>query len=77
MDGSGYPDGVSGENIMIEARILTVADVIEAMSSHRPYRPTLGVDMALNEIKLNRNIFYDPKVVDACLRLFEQRGYRL
>lgn len=77
MDGSGYPDGISGENITLEARTLTVADVIEAMSSHRPYRPTLGVDMALNEIKQNRNVLYDPQVVDACLRLFEQRGYRL
>jgi PAS domain S-box-containing protein/putative nucleotidyltransferase with HDIG domain len=77
MDGSGYPDGISGENITLEARMLTVADVIEAMSSHRPYRPTLGVDMALNEIKQNRNVLYDPQVVGACLRLFEQRGYRL
>ena len=77
MDGSGYPDGISGEDILIEARILTVADVIEAMSSHRPYRPTLGVDVALQEIKQNKNILYDPQVVDACLRLFNERGYRL
>ena len=77
MDGSGYPDGISGEDILLEARILTVADVIEAMSSHRPYRPTLGVDVALQEIKQNKNILYDPQVVDACLRLFDERGYRL
>lgn len=77
MDGSGYPDGISGENILIESRILSVADVIEAMSSHRPYRPTLGVDMALREIQQNRNVLFDPQVVDACLKLFNERGYRL
>jgi len=63
-DGSGYPQGLSGEEILIEARILTVADVIEAMSSHRPYRPALGIDTALGEISKNSGILYDPKVVD-------------
>jgi len=77
IDGSGYPDGISGENILIESRILSVADVIEAMSSHRPYRPTLGVDMALREIQQNRGVLYDSGVVDACLKLFNERGYRL
>jgi len=77
IDGSGYPDGISGENILIEARILSVADVIEAMSSHRPYRPTLGVDMALREIQQNKGVLYDSRVVDACLKLFNERGYRL
>jgi len=77
MDGSGYPDGVSGENILLEARILAVADVVEAMASHRPYRPALGIDMALKEIQQNKNTFYDPQAVDACLRLFNEKGYRL
>ena len=61
---------------MIEARILGVADVVEAISSHRPYRPALGIDQALGEISKNRGILYDPKVVDACLKLFNQKGFR-
>ncbi|MFO7972309.1 MAG: PAS domain S-box protein [Desulfobacterales bacterium] len=77
MDGSGYPNGISGENILLEARILAVADVVEAMASHRPYRASLGINLALNEISKNRGSFYDPKVVDACLRLFNEKGYRL
>ena len=77
MDGSGYPNGISGENILLEARILAVADVVEAMASHRPYRAALGINLALNEILKNRGSFYDPKVVDACLRLFNEKGYRL
>lgn len=68
MDGSGYPFGLSGEDILLEARILTVADVVEAMFSHRPYRPGLGMDKALAEIQKNRDRFYDPDVVDACLK---------
>ncbi len=77
MDGSGYPNGISGENILLEARILAVADVVEAMASHRPYRAALGINLALNEISKNRGSFYDPKVVDACLRLFNEKGYYL
>ena len=77
MDGSGYPDGISGDNILIEARILAVADVVEAMASHRPYRPALGIDIALREISKNRGSFYDLNAVDACLRLFNEKGYRL
>ena len=77
MDGSGYPEGISGENILLEARVVAVADVVEAMASHRPYRPALGIDMALSEIQKNKNVFYDPQVVDACLRLFNEKGYRL
>ncbi|MGD9082315.1 MAG: PAS domain S-box protein [Desulfobacterales bacterium] len=77
MDGSGYPNGISGENILFEARILAVADVVEAMASHRPYRAALGIDLALKEISKNRGSLYDPKVVDACLRLFNKKGYRL
>jgi HD-GYP domain-containing protein (c-di-GMP phosphodiesterase class II) len=77
MDGSGYPNGISSENILIEARILAVADVVEAMASHRPYRAALGINLALEEISKNRGSFYDSKVVDACLRLFNEKGYRL
>lgn len=77
INGTGYPDGLSGENILLEARVVAVADVVEAMASHRPYRPSLGIDMALKEIQKNRNVFYDPQAVDACLRLFNEKGYRL
>lgn len=70
LDGSGYPDSLSGEDVILEARLLGVADVVEAMSSHRPYRPALGIDSALNEISQGRNVLYDSEVVDACLRLF-------
>ncbi len=77
LDGSGYPSGLSGDKIILEARILAVADVIEAMSSHRPYRPTLGMDMALKEITENRGVRYDPDVVDACLRLINEQGYTI
>ncbi len=70
MDGSGYPNGLKGDEIMLEARILAVADVVEAMSSHRPYRPARGLDKAIEEIKENAGKLYDPKIVDACLKLF-------
>ena len=69
LNGSGYPAGISGEEIILEARIMGVADVVEAMSSHRPYRPALGLDCALEEISKNRGVLYDPRVVDACLSL--------
>jgi HD-GYP domain-containing protein (c-di-GMP phosphodiesterase class II) len=74
MDGSGYPFGLKGNTILIGARVLAVADVVEAMAFHRPYRPSLGVDNALEEIRANRGILYDSNVVDACLRAF--RGKR-
>jgi PAS domain S-box-containing protein/putative nucleotidyltransferase with HDIG domain len=74
-DGSGYPEGLSGEEIILEARILAVADTVEAMSSHRPYRVAHGVERALGEISQNRGTLYDPAVVDACLSLFE-KGFR-
>lgn len=77
MDGSGYPRNLRGEEILMEARILTVADVVEAMVSHRPYRPALGIDAALNEIEKNREILYDADAVDACLRLFREKRYEL
>ena len=75
MDGSGYPHGVKEEEIMLEARILAVADVVEAMSSHRPYRPSLGIDKALEEISQNRGVLYDPDVVDACVKLFAEKAF--
>jgi PAS domain S-box-containing protein/putative nucleotidyltransferase with HDIG domain len=77
MDGSGYPQGLSGEEILLEARILSVADVVEAMSSHRPYRPAHGIDGALEEISQNRGVLYDPEVVDACLKLFAEKRFKL
>ena len=77
LDGSGYPLGLTGDDIRIEARILAVADVVEAMASHRPYRPALGLDRALQEISEHRGTRYDPHAVDVCLRLFNQQGYRL
>lgn len=77
VNGSGYPDGKKGEEILQESKILSVADVVEAMSSHRPYRPALGIDVALDEIKNHRGIYYDPEATDACLRLFEKKGYEL
>jgi PAS domain S-box-containing protein/putative nucleotidyltransferase with HDIG domain len=75
IDGSGYPQGLSGGEIMLEARILGVADVVEAMASHRPYRPAHSIDEALEEIKQNRGVLYDIAVVDACLRVFE-KGFK-
>jgi HD-GYP domain-containing protein (c-di-GMP phosphodiesterase class II) len=77
LDGSGYPQGLTGDEIILEARILAVADVVEAMSSHRPYRPSLGVDAALHEIETRRGELYDPDVVDACLRLFREQGFEI
>jgi len=70
MNGSGYPQGLTGDEILLEARILSVADVIEAMSSHRPYRPGLGIDKALDEVINNKSTFFDPVVVDTCWNLF-------
>jgi len=75
MDGSGYPLGISGDKILLESRIIAVADTVEAMASHRPYRPALGVAVALEEIKKQRGSAFDAKVVDACLKLFEEQGF--
>lgn len=77
VNGTGYPRGISGNNIMMEARILTVADVVEAMASHRPYRPSLGLDRALEEIQENSGILYDTTVVNACVKLFKERDYKI
>jgi PAS domain S-box-containing protein/putative nucleotidyltransferase with HDIG domain len=74
-NGSGYPQGISGLDIILEARILGVADVVEAMASHRPYRRSLGIDPALEEISRNRGILYDPEVVDICLKLFNEKMF--
>ena len=77
IDGSGYPLGLSGEKILLEARILAVADVVEAIASHRPYRPALGIEKALEEISTQKGILYDIEAVDACLNLFDEKGYML
>jgi PAS domain S-box-containing protein len=76
MDSSGYPQGLKGEQILLGSRILAVADVVEAMASHRPYRPALGIEAALEEIELHRGTRYDGNVVDACIKLFRQRSYK-
>ncbi len=76
LDGSGYPHGLTGDRIVLEAKILAVADVVEAMSSHRPYRAAIGIGAALEEIERGKGTRYDPRVVDACLRLFREKGFR-
>ncbi|HUN54757.1 MAG TPA: HD domain-containing phosphohydrolase, partial [Smithella sp.] len=76
MDGSGYPRKLKGDEILLESRILAVADVMEAISSHRPYRASLGIKTALEEIEKNKGILYDEAAADACLRLFRQKGYQ-
>jgi len=76
LDGSGYPNGLKGDEMLLEAKILAVADVVEAMSSHRPYRPALGIEKALEEISVNRGVLYDPNVVDFCVTLFRQNGFQ-
>ena len=77
MNGSGYPRNLKGDEIIMESQILAVADVVEAMASHRPYRPTLGIEAALEEIEKNKGILYDNAVADACLKLFREKGYQL
>jgi len=76
MNGSGYPRKLKGPDILIEARIINVADVVEAMASHRPYRPSLGIEKSLEQISKNRGILYDGEVVDACLRLFRENRFK-
>jgi len=76
LNGSGYPNKLKGNEVLLEARILGVADVVEAMSSHRPYRPSLGIDAALEEISQNKGILYDSEVVDICLELFKEKGFK-
>ena len=77
LDGSGYPNGIKGDDISLEAKIIAVADVVEAMSSHRPYRPAPGLEAALDEITQNRGKLYEPKIVDVCLELFREDSYTL
>jgi PAS domain S-box-containing protein len=77
LDGSGYPQGLKGDQIILEARILAVADVVEAMAAHRPYRASLGINAALEEVSKYRGVRYDADAVDACVRLFHERGYAL
>jgi PAS domain S-box-containing protein len=77
MNGTGYPKNLKGDEIIIEARILAVADVVEAMASHRPYRASLGIEAAVEEIEKNKGILYDDTVADACLRLFREKKYQL
>jgi len=76
LDGSGYPRGLKGEAILLEAKILAVADVVEAMASHRPYRPALGIDAALEEIAKNKGRLYSEDVVAACLKLFAENRFK-
>ena len=76
MNGSGYPMGLSGDEILIEARIMSVADVVEAMASHRPYRPALSIEEALLEIMQQRGVLYSPEAVDACIKVFTQKGFK-
>jgi PAS domain S-box-containing protein len=73
INGSGYPKGLKGDDILLEARIIAVADTVEAMASHRPYRPSLGIEVALKEIKENKAILYDSSVVDACIKVIEKK----
>jgi putative two-component system response regulator len=77
INGSGYPNGTSGDELLTESKILAVADVVESMASHRPYRPSLGINAALEEISKNSGILYDQDVVEACLRLFKEKDYTL
>ena len=77
VNGSGYPNGLTGDHVLMESRILSVADVVEAMASHRPYRASLGIEAALKEISKNKGILYETEVVNACLRLFHEKNYRI
>lgn len=76
LNGSGYPQGLAGDNILLEARILCIADVVETIDSHRPYRPGRGLEVALEEIRKNRGLLYDPHGVDACLHLFKSNNFQ-
>ena len=77
LDGTGYPRGLKGDAIALEARVLAVADAVDAMASHRPYRAGLGIDRALQELQSKRGIWFEPSAVDACVRLFRERGYTI
>jgi len=77
LNGSGYPQGLAGDDILMAARIIGVADVVETMASHRPYRPSMGIDKALEEITQNRGVLYEPLIVDACLKIFNNKEFQL
>ena len=77
LDGSGYPKGLAGDDILLPARIIGVADVVETMASHRPYRPSMGLDKALDEIAQNKGALYEPAIVDACLKIFNHNEFQL
>lgn len=77
INGTGYPRGLVGDELLLESKILAVSDVVESMASYRPYRPALGLEQALLEIEKNRGVLYEPDVVDACLQMFREKGYRL
>jgi HD-GYP domain-containing protein (c-di-GMP phosphodiesterase class II) len=77
MNGSGYPRGLPGDQLLMESRILAVADVVDALSSDRPHRPALGIDAALYDIAGNRGVLFDPDAVDACIRLFREKRYKM
>jgi HD-GYP domain-containing protein (c-di-GMP phosphodiesterase class II) len=75
MDGSGYPKGLQGHELLLESRILAVADVVEAMVSNRPYRPGLGIEKALEEVTVNKGVRYDSEAVEACVILFNEKDF--
>ena len=77
LNGSGYPRGLAGDDVLMAARIIGVADVVETMASHRPYRPSMGIDKALEEITQNRGVLYEPLIVDACLKIFNNKEFQL
>jgi HD-GYP domain-containing protein (c-di-GMP phosphodiesterase class II) len=77
LDGSGYPRGLKENQILLEAKIISVADAVEAIASHRPYRPSLGIEAALEQIELKRGVEYDAKAVDACIKLFRELAYKM
>ena len=75
LNGSGYPQGLSGEDILLEAQILAVADVVDAMCHHRPYRPAFGIDKALKEVSQNAGVIYASNAVDVCVKLFSKKKF--
>jgi putative nucleotidyltransferase with HDIG domain len=77
INGAGYPNGITGDELLIESKILAVADVVDAIASPRPFRPARGIDVSLYDLKGNRDVLYDPEAVDVCLRLFNEMGYKL
>ena len=77
INGSGYPLGLKDGEILLEAKVLMVADVVEAIASHRPYRPDRGIEVALKKISMNGGVLYDPEVVNTCLKLFREKGFKL